>query len=184
MSSQIPVKKILLAATSSSQDFSDDFCGLRNNSQNDIPDSSNTNGTMQKSTVVHTTASPFKVTPIDSNQFEIIEVNQTISKSSRMLDSGTSSFHGIINKNKPTFYATQRESISDETLKKILSVVMKIKYDVENIGHNQTQIDNILTETIINMGSISSNSHENSNINDDNDYCLLLPQYHYITRAN
>jgi len=52
---------------------------------------------------------------------------------------------------------------------------MKIKYDVENIGHNQTRIDNILTETIINMGSISSNSHENSNINVDNDYCLLLP---------
>jgi len=52
---------------------------------------------------------------------------------------------------------------------------MKIKYDVENIGHNQTRIDNILTETIINMGSISSNSHENSNINDDNDCCLLLP---------
>lgn len=42
---------------------------------------------MQKSTVVHTTASPFKVTPIDSNQFEIIEVNQPMSKSSRMLDS-------------------------------------------------------------------------------------------------
>jgi len=41
---------------------------------------------MQKSTVVHTTASPFKVTQMDSNQFEIIEVNQPIS--SRMLDSG------------------------------------------------------------------------------------------------
>lgn len=62
-----------------------------------------------------------------------------------------------------------------ETLKKILSVVMKIKYDVENNGHNQTRIDNILTETIMNIGSISRSSHENANINDDNDYCLLLP---------
>lgn len=61
------------------------------------------------------------------------------------------------------------------TLKKILSVVMKIKYDVENIGHNQTRIDNILTDTILNMESISSKGHENSNINDENDYCLLLP---------
>jgi hypothetical protein len=51
---------------------------------------------------------------------------------------------------------------------------MKIKYDVENISHNQTQMDNILNETIINIGSISSNGHENSNTNDDNDYCLLL----------
>lgn len=51
---------------------------------------------------------------------------------------------------------------------------MKIKYDVENIGHNQTRIDNIFTETIINMGTIFRNSHKNSNINDDNDYCLLL----------
>jgi len=44
---------------------------------------------MQKSiTVLHTTASPFKVTPMDSNQFEIIQVNQPISKNSMMLDSG------------------------------------------------------------------------------------------------
>lgn len=43
---------------------------------------------LQKSTVVHTTASPFKVTPMDSNQFEIIEVNQPLNKSSKMLDSG------------------------------------------------------------------------------------------------
>lgn len=50
---------------------------------------------------------------------------------------------------------------------------MKIKYDVENISHNQIQMDNILNEIIINMGSISSNGHDNTN--DDNDYCLLLP---------
>jgi len=54
---------------------------------------------------------------------------------------------------------------------------MKIKYDVENISHNQARMDNILTETIMNMGSISSSSHENTNSNDDNDYCLLLPLY-------
>uniref|UniRef100_A0A2S2NTZ0 DUF4806 domain-containing protein n=1 Tax=Schizaphis graminum TaxID=13262 RepID=A0A2S2NTZ0_SCHGA len=91
-----------------------------------------------------------------------------------MLLSGTSSFHGTIaDKNKPIIKAT--ESNSDETLKKILSVVMKIKYDVENISHNQARMDNSLTETIMNMGSISSSSHENTNSNDDNDYCLLLP---------
>lgn len=49
---------------------------------------------------------------------------------------------------------------------------MKIKYDVENISHNQIRMD-ILNETIINMGSISNNRHHKTN--DDNDYCLLLP---------
>lgn len=56
---------------------------------------------------------------------------------------------------------------------------MKIKYDVENISHNQARMDNILTETIMNMGSISSSSHENTKSNDDND-CY----YHFIMRTN
>jgi len=47
---------------------------------------------------------------------------------------------------------------------------MKIKCDVENIGHIQTQIDNILAEIIINMSTISRSSHANYNINYDNDY--------------
>lgn len=43
---------------------------------------------MPTSTLVRTTTSPFKVTPLDSNRYEIIEKNQPISKSSRMLVSG------------------------------------------------------------------------------------------------
>lgn len=50
---------------------------------------------------------------------------------------------------------------------------MTIKYEVENISHNQIQMDIILNETIINKGSISSIGHDNTNA--DNDHCLLLP---------
>jgi len=61
-------------------------------------------------------------------------------------------------------------------LKKILSVVLKIKYDVENLTHNQNRMNNILNDVILkNDRSVLSLGDSVTTINDDNDYSLMLP---------
>jgi len=52
-------------------------------------------------------------------------------------------------------------------------VVLKIKYDVENISHNQSQMDDILTDTVLSIRS-RSNFHEDTSANEEDDYNSLI----------
>jgi len=65
---------------------------------------------------------------------------------------------------------------NSDTLKKILSVVLKIKYDIENLTHNQNRMDNILSNIVLtNERSVLNNQEDSITINHDNDYSLMLP---------
>lgn len=60
-------------------------------------------------------------------------------------------------------------------MKKILSVVLKIKYDVENLIHNQNRMNNILNDVILTNDRSILNQGDSVTINDDYDYSLMLP---------
>lgn len=60
-------------------------------------------------------------------------------------------------------------------MKKILSVVLKIKYDIENLTHNQNRMDSILNDVILANERNFINQEGSITINDDNDYSLMLP---------
>jgi len=60
-------------------------------------------------------------------------------------------------------------------LKKNLSVVLKIKYDIENLALNSNRIDNILTEVVLTNERSVLNQEDSITINNDNDYSLMLP---------
>lgn len=51
---------------------------------------------------------------------------------------------------------------------------MKIKYDVENISHNQSRMDDILTDTVLSMRS-RDHCQEDSTDHEASDYSLMLP---------
>ncbi|KAL5238910.1 hypothetical protein ACI65C_006320 [Semiaphis heraclei] len=158
---------------------------FKNDSSSDTNDSIDK---MQKSTVIHTTSSPFKVTLLDSTQFETTAPLNTLKKkgsdikissvenSSGMFSPSSSSVHRSLNRNCTTPNTILNISDSNDTLKKILSVVLKIKYDVENLTHNQNRMDNILNDLLTNDRSVLNQGDSVTvTINDDNDYSLMLP---------
>jgi len=70
-------------------------------------------------------------------------------------------------------------------LKKILSVVLKIKYDIENLTHNQNRLNNILNDVILtNDSSVLNQGDSETTINDDNDYSLMLPLHNEDALSN
>lgn len=60
-------------------------------------------------------------------------------------------------------------------MKKILSVVLKIKYDIENLTYNQNRMDSILNDVVLTNERSVLNQDSLNTASDDNDYSLMLP---------
>ncbi|KAF0752222.1 Uncharacterized protein FWK35_00011549 [Aphis craccivora] len=118
----------------------------------------------QKSTVIHTTSSPFK---LNFDRYLVLNIC--------MFTPSSSSVHRSLNRNCTTPNTILNVSDTNDTLKKILSVVLKIKYDIENLTHNQNRMDKILNDLLTNNSSVINQGDSVTIINDDNDYSFMLP---------
>ncbi|XP_060858683.1 uncharacterized protein LOC132936038 isoform X2 [Metopolophium dirhodum] len=133
----------------------------------------------QNSTVVHTTSSPFKVTTmLESIQVETTAALNTLGhKGSGIKKSLGDNSSAIFTPSSSDQNCTTPNMIpnvsgSNDTLKKILSVVLKIKYDIENLTHNQNRIDKMLSDVLTNERSVQEDS---VTVNYENDYSVMLP---------
>lgn len=51
-------------------------------------------------------------------------------------------------------------------------MILKIKYDIENLTHNQNRIDKMLSDVLTNERSVQEDS---ITVNFENDYSVMLP---------